>query len=208
MFFILHNFEEVTKKDVELPAVVVGPSNDEQSLDFNFQEFRKLQYSEPNIPVIHLLYTSGVCTTQDLDVIMSHMNNARYLREIDFSRFHYFIRTKVYSSLKKMGVKSVLGASCTRYRRSIPFFMMYKITTKLIYWDEKSFYFEHKFINVRDNFIHTIILSKQTTIGMKMSLNEFLKELEPEICLPEINDDLRLWLESMQYSSQKLKKKD
>ncbi|KAF7402475.1 hypothetical protein HZH66_004742 [Vespula vulgaris] len=150
----------------------------------------------------------GVCTTQDLDVIMSHMNNARYLREIDFSRFHYFIRTKVYSSLKKMGVKSVLGASCTRYRRSIPFFMMYKITTKLIYWDEKSFYFEHKFINVRDNFIHTIILSKQTTIGMKMSLNEFFKELEPEICLPEINDDLRLWMESMQHSSQKLKKKD
>ncbi|XP_043667879.1 protein THEM6-like [Vespula pensylvanica] len=150
----------------------------------------------------------GVCTTQDLDVVMSHMNNARYLREIDFSRFHYFIRTKMYSSLKKMGVKAVLGASCTRYRRSIPFFMMYKITTKLIYWDEKSFYFEHKFINVRDNFVHTIILSKQTTIGMKMSLNEFLKEFEPEICLPEINDDLRLWLESMQHSSQKLKKKD
>ncbi|KAL2733952.1 protein THEM6-like [Vespula squamosa] len=150
----------------------------------------------------------GICTTQDLDIVMSHMNNARYLREVDFCRFQYFIHTEVFFLLKKVGVTSVLGASCTRYRRSIPFLMMYKITTKLIYWDEKSFYLEHKFINLRDNFIHTIIFSKQTMIGMKMSLNEFVKKLEPEICLPEINDDLRLWLESMEHSSQKLKKKD
>ncbi|KAL2726842.1 protein THEM6-like [Vespula squamosa] len=150
----------------------------------------------------------GICTTQDLDAVMSHMNNARYLREIDFARFHYFVQTEAFSLMRKMGATAVLGGSSTRYRRPIPFLMMYKITTKLIYWDEKSLYFEHKFINLRNNFIHTIILTKQTTIGMKIPLTEFLKKLEPEICLPEITQDLKLWLESMKYSSQKLKKKD
>ncbi|XP_047347989.1 protein THEM6-like [Vespa velutina] len=149
----------------------------------------------------------SICTTQDLDM-MSHMNNARYLRELDFCRYHYFIQTKMFSLLKKMGVTAILGGLCIRYRRPIKFFMIYKITTKLIYWDEKSFYFEHRFINLQDNFIHTIILSKQTTIGMKMSLNEFIKKLEPEISLPEINSDLRLWLESTKHSSQKFRKKD
>ncbi|XP_035725489.1 protein THEM6-like [Vespa mandarinia] len=149
----------------------------------------------------------SICTTQDLD-FMSHMNNARYLRELDFSRYHYFLQTKMYFLLTNMGITAILGGLCTRYRRSIKFFMIYKITTKLIYWDEKSFYFEHRFINLQDNFIHTVILSKQTTIGMKMPLNEFIKKFEPEISLPEINSDLRLWLESMKHSSQKLRKKD
>ncbi|XP_046816842.1 protein THEM6-like [Vespa crabro] len=150
----------------------------------------------------------GICFTQDLDLVLSHMNNARYLREIDFARFHYFIQTEMFYLMGKMGATVVLGASSTRYRRPIPFLMTYKIMTKLIYWDEKSLYFEHKFINLRNNFIHTTIFSKQTTIGLKISLTEFLKKFEPEIRLPEINEDLRLWLESMEYNSQKLKKKD
>ncbi|KAI4495161.1 hypothetical protein M0804_001362 [Polistes exclamans] len=150
----------------------------------------------------------GMCIPQDLDAILSNMSNSRYLREIDFSRFHYLIQTELFSAMRKMGVTAVLGGSNARYRRPIPFLMMYKVTTKLIYWDEKSFYFEHKFINLRNNFIHTVILSKQTTIGMKMPINEFLQKFEPEIRLPELQEDLRLWMESMEYSSQKLRKKD
>lgn len=73
----------------------------------------------------------GICTTQDLDAIMSHMNNARYLREIDFARYHYSMRTELYRLLKKEGVTAILGGSCTRYRRPIPLFMPFKVTTKV-----------------------------------------------------------------------------
>ncbi|XP_015184637.1 PREDICTED: protein THEM6-like [Polistes dominula] len=150
----------------------------------------------------------GMCIPQDLDAILSNMSNSRYLREIDFSRFHYLMQTELFSAMRKMGATAVLGGSNARYRRPIPFFMMYKVTTKLIYWDDKSFYFEHKFINLRNNFIHAVILSKQTTIGMKMPINELLQKFQPEIRLPELQDDLRLWMESMECSSQKLRKKD
>ncbi|KAK2584624.1 hypothetical protein KPH14_006973 [Odynerus spinipes] len=150
----------------------------------------------------------GLCTLQDADLVMKHMNNARYLRELDFARMHYLDRSGMVSLMSKMGATVVLGASNTRYRRPIPLFMMYKVTTKLIHWDEKSLYFEHKFVNLRNSFIHAIALTKQTMVGLKVPVAEFLNKIEADVPLPPLSDDLKLWLESMEHSSQKLRKKD
>jgi hypothetical protein len=79
------------------------------------------------------------------------MNNARYLRELDFARFHYYGLTGIYAkgkfnlihkfdkildilyymlkTVRKMGGGAVQGASSVRYRRTIPIFTPYKITT-------------------------------------------------------------------------------
>lgn len=70
---------------------------------------------------------------------MTHMNNARYLREIDFARFHYFIKTEAFFMMRKMGATAVIGGLSARYRRPIPFLMMYKITTKVKINSHKKF---------------------------------------------------------------------
>lgn len=57
------------------------------------------------------------------------MNNARYLRELDFARFHFYALTGIYSEIKKTGGGAVQGASSVRYRRTIPIFTPYKVTT-------------------------------------------------------------------------------
>ncbi|XP_015173065.1 PREDICTED: protein THEM6-like [Polistes dominula] len=149
----------------------------------------------------------GICTTQDLDYAL-HMNNARYLRELDFARLDNFIRTNMFDRMTRMGITTVVSGSCTRYRRTVPFLMVYKIVMKLIHLDEKHLYYECKLINPRNNFIHTVIFTKITPIGLKLPLTEFIKELEPDIHLPEITKDLKCWLESMEYSSQILRKKN
>lgn len=150
----------------------------------------------------------GICMTQDLDAVCSHMNNARYLRELDFARFDNFIQTNMFDTMRKKSITAVLSGSCTRYRRPVPFLMVYKIMTKLIHLDEKHLYYEHKFVNPRNNFIHTVIFTKTTPIGVKVPLSELIKQVEPEIHLPEITKDFQLWLESMEHSSQLLRKKD
>lgn len=71
----------------------------------------------------------GLCTSQDVDIFIRHMNNARYLRELDFARFHFYGLTGIYGEIKKAGGGAVQGASSVRYRRSIPIFNPYKITT-------------------------------------------------------------------------------
>lgn len=59
------------------------------------------------------------------------MNNARYLRELDFARFHFYDRLGIYAAILKRKGGAVQGACTIRYRRAIPIFTLYKITTKV-----------------------------------------------------------------------------
>lgn len=81
--------------------------------------------------IIFYYSISGICTTQDVDLVFKHMNNARYLRELDFARFHYYDRSGIFGAVVKQGGGAVQGASTIRYRRAIPLFTPYKITTKV-----------------------------------------------------------------------------
>lgn len=98
---------------------------------------RKKKEKEPEPSSFYLslffsfLFFSGVCTTQDVDLFFKHMNNARYLRELDFARFHYYDRSGIYSAIVEKGGGAVQGASLIRYRRAIPIFTLYKVTTKV-----------------------------------------------------------------------------
>lgn len=59
------------------------------------------------------------------------MNNARYMRELDFARFHFYRLTGLYEKIRKEGGGAVQGATSMRYRRAIPIFSTYRIETKV-----------------------------------------------------------------------------
>ena len=44
----------------------------------------------------------SICTTKDID-FMGHCNNARYFRELDFSRFDYWFRSGLRSVIRDLG---------------------------------------------------------------------------------------------------------
>jgi hypothetical protein len=52
-----------------------------------------------------------------------------------------------------------------RYRRSIDFLVLFKLVTKLLYWDERSLYFEQRFISLHDGFVRAVALCKNTCVG-------------------------------------------
>ena len=66
-----------------------------------------------------------------MDLVFKHMNNARYLRELDFARFHYYDRSGLFSELSTRGGGMVQGACSTRYRKPLSIFTPYKITTQV-----------------------------------------------------------------------------
>ncbi|XP_012217286.1 protein THEM6-like [Linepithema humile] len=148
----------------------------------------------------------GICTTYDIDIVLTHMNNARYLRELDFARYYHYDRTKLYTAILKRGGVAFQTASNVRYRRAISFFRPYKITTKIIYWDNKHFYMEQRFINITDNFVYAIVLNRQTVIGQEISIQNIITDIEPDTRRPKLTKELKLWLESIQQSSQNLRK--
>ena len=74
----------------------------------------------------------GLCTSQDVDIFIRQMNNARYMRELDFARFHYYARSGIYGKIKAMGGGAVQGATSVRYRKIISIFTPYRIETQVI----------------------------------------------------------------------------
>jgi len=150
--------------------------------------------------------TWGICWFTDLD-LMFHMNNSRYLRECDFARYKYLISCGLGAALRKTGYTMVLGASTIRYRRSIGLFDRFKIATRVLTWDDKSLYIEHKFHRFSDDFVCAIVLVKQSLVSgtvnalFKAALNIDSDEI---LAPPPFPEELSKWIESNNISSQKL----
>jgi len=146
---------------------------------------------------------TSICWSTDLD-FFGHMNNSKYLRELDFARCDYYQRTGLASHLAKIpGSYVVLHASTIRYRKSINFLMPFKVTTKLLYFDDRSLYYEHQFVSILDNFVRAVAIAKNTT--RKVNLPKELEKLgvsEPMPCPPEVQK----FIECHEISSNNMKK--
>ena len=161
----------------------------------------------------------GICATTDVDTLLYHMNNARYLRELDFARADFYERTSLYREICSQGSGVVQGAATIRYRRFVKPLSIYKITSKIIYWDEKSVFMEHRFITPNDGFVRAIAICRQrlldcsaeAVIGSLMERgvkqNDGLEAGVTQIphVRPEIPPEVARWLESNEISSSLLR---
>lgn len=78
-----------------------------------------------------LVFFSGICLPTDLDILMDHMNNARFIRESDFAKMDFYQRTGLLRKIRSCGGHILLGATTIRYRKLIKLFSTYYITTKV-----------------------------------------------------------------------------
>ncbi|KAL6441585.1 hypothetical protein ACFW04_003611 [Cataglyphis niger] len=177
------------------------------------------RYCKKKVHILDETVVYGICTTTDVDAFLYHMNNARYLRELDFAKADFYERTDLYREVCSQGSGVVQGATTIRYRRFIKPLMIFKITSKIIYWDEKSFFMEHRFITPSDGFIRAIAICRQrlldcsadTVIGAL--LNRRVKQkgnIEADVtqvppAKPEMPPEVSRWIESNEISSAMLR---
>lgn len=76
-------------------------------------------------------FFAGICLTTDIDTYKWHMNNARFIRELDFARVDLYERTGLYAMATEKGGVVVMGACTIRYRRFIKLFSRYVIESKV-----------------------------------------------------------------------------
>ncbi|KAL0269042.1 UNVERIFIED_CONTAM: hypothetical protein PYX00_010785 [Menopon gallinae] len=160
--------------------------------------------------ILDTLTTTGICLTTDIDLLLLHMNNARYIRELDFAKFDFFKRTGLFRKIKSKGGAMVQGASTIRYRKFIRPFTIYRIKSKILYWDDQNIYMEHRFITPKDNFIRAIAIGRQRVI--KCNANDIMRELmtkdgkSPEdIHKPQLPLEVAKWIECNEISSSNLR---
>ena len=80
----------------------------------------------------------------DIDLNL-HMNNARYLNLMDYARTHLLARTRLLDHILRSRWQPLVGAVWITYRRSLPLFTVFQLTSRLICWDERWFYIEQTF---------------------------------------------------------------
>ncbi|QQP37610.1 Uncharacterized protein FKW44_017931, partial [Caligus rogercresseyi] len=78
------------------------------------------------------------------------------------------------------------------YRRSINLFCMFSVISRVVWWDESSIYFEHRFITPGDHFVRAIAYS-----------HCYIGNCDVEGMMRDLN--VQRWMEFMSSSSGKLK---
>lgn len=127
----------------------------------------------------------------DIDVLM-HMNNGIYLSLMDLGRTDLTIRSGFLKVLRKNKIYPVLGSEAIRFRKSLQPFQAFSIHTDLLFWDEKYFYLQQKFISKKE--IHASAVVKA----------RFLKKGGGGVNPQEIFDLLEIKSDQLQESLKKM----
>lgn len=74
-----------------------------------------------------------------------HINNAQYLKLMDYGRTHYFSSNQMLGELVTGDFSAVVAGSSITYRRSINAFRPYGLSTRVCYHDDHWVFFEQIF---------------------------------------------------------------
>ncbi len=81
----------------------------------------------------------------DLD-FNGHVNNGRYLTLADVARMDFVLRTGCARVAWRLRARPVVGDALAKFRRDLRPFQRYEIETRLLAWDEKWVFVEHRFV--------------------------------------------------------------
>eukprot|EP00004_Rigifila_ramosa_P027088 TRINITY_DN8670_c0_g1_i1.p1 TRINITY_DN8670_c0_g1~~TRINITY_DN8670_c0_g1_i1.p1 ORF type:complete len:233 (+),score=42.95 TRINITY_DN8670_c0_g1_i1:23-700(+) len=90
-------------------------------------------------------------TPNDLDAF-GHMNNARYLTNMDFARLVWFLRAGWTEKISRprLGYFRVIGSSVIKYRRELRPFVEYELETECVHYCSRYFYMLQTFRSPRN----------------------------------------------------------
>ena len=129
--------------------------------------------------------------------INGHMTNARYPSFMDLSRLLYFLQVGAWQRFVKEKWLIVLSAQTVTFIKEIKPLALVDIETKLLCWDKKYFYFEHKFIV--DGQVHAKALARCAAIRGKRvrAFDQFLSVGGYEVESPEWPEQVIAWQKLM-----------
>jgi acyl-CoA thioesterase FadM len=81
----------------------------------------------------------------DLDFNL-HVNNGRYLMLADIGRVHWFVSSGVMRIARKQKAFPVVGDAIAKFRREMKAFEAFEIESRLVGWDHRWGFLEHRFI--------------------------------------------------------------
>jgi acyl-CoA thioesterase FadM len=130
----------------------------------------------------------------DIDVNL-HLNNARYLSMMDFGRTHLLARMQLLDHILRARWTPLVGAVWMTYRRSLPLFSKFTLSSKLICWDERWFYIEQVFTGKQGLAAVGWVKGMLRDASGALNPQNVLEVVFPEVISPPMPDAIATWNE-------------
>lgn len=98
----------------------------------------------PGLGLLDASVTTLRVTPSDLDLYL-HVNNGVYLQMMDIARSNLLADLGAFGPFQERGWYPVVAASTVKYRRSLQLGEKFRITTRVLGWDERVVYLEQVF---------------------------------------------------------------
>lgn len=146
----------------------------------------------------------GIVLPSDLDLQL-HMNNSKYLREMDFGRILFYMSKNFHECVYSQGGTVVVGASMIRYRRSLKLWERFSLKTRILCWSKDTLYMEQRFLRSQDGFVCAVSLLKMSAIGI--TVDQILERLCIEMPQsPPFPPEVESWTKTIDKSKEMLRK--
>jgi len=143
----------------------------------------------------------------DLDLNL-HVNNGRYLALADIGRIHWFALTGTLAAARRQKAFPVVGDAIAKFRRDLRAFQTFGIETRLIGWDRRWGYIEHRF--VRNRRVIGVVLIRGVFKGPNGPVDPgvLLAELSHSVASPELPEWAHRFQQSSELLSERLREEE
>jgi len=139
-----------------------------------------------------LTYRAGIT---DIDMFFE-LNNARYFTYMEMARWDFSYRVGLLSLMKKHKWGVTIGGASVRYRRRIPAFSKFTVTTEMVCHDDRWYYFLQE-MHIGDKIcfsglIKACVTSKNGLVEA-IQVNEKMGRADWN---PKVPDWIKAWIEA------------
>ncbi|WAF83874.1 thioesterase family protein [Metapseudomonas otitidis] len=143
----------------------------------------------------------------DLD-FNRHVNNGRYFTLADVGRMDFVLRSGAFRVALRHRALPVVGDIWGKFRRELRLFEAFEVHTRLLGWDKKWTFMEHRF--VKDGRVLGVVIMRGLFRSPKgpVAPGEFVQELGVSAESPTLPDWLGDWSTSCDGLSQGLRQEE
>lgn len=132
----------------------------------------------------------------DLDTNL-HLNNGRYLTLMDLGRVDLLVRLGVVREMRRRRWGGVVASATVRFRRPLKVFQRFDLHTRLVCWDDRWFYMEHRFVRDDDTLAIAVIKARFVAAdGRRLTPAEVVAATEHAMDSPPMPPGVREWVEA------------
>jgi len=131
----------------------------------------------------------------DIDIFME-LNNARYLNYLEMGRWDYSYRIGLLSLMRKNNWGVAIGGVSARYRRRIPFFRKFTLSTQMVCHDGRWFYFLQEIHSKNKICFSALIKACITSKDGLVPAPDVVNQLGQEHWNPDIPEWVSAWIEA------------